>query len=319
MSEEERKYKIFKIFFHNNGNKEIIKQLQKEYTKNRYINSNNYHAMKEGILANITACTIRKNRVYYSDIMEKYNVLLNKMSYLAKELHMQNSLELNILFSYLLWYGYLSKNKEYVFSSNHKKYIIGLFFTDIMDGTGVCLNNSEMLKDFLNLNGYTSAIIQNYYNSNSKVNYKINIERKCKEIEQEENIIKKFFKRDANHVFNLIEENNKLYIFDPTNLLLHKLVNPYKSEMINGTGTFKLYPYQSYMTCTNLNEVELLDKLITTDDYSSPFIKEDLISIAEINLEIIRNSTYLLEDFYIEVFPYIIGISEEKNKILKRK
>ena len=318
MSEEERKYKIFKIFFHNSGNKELLKEIETDIIKNRYINPNNYYAMKEGKNANIIVCTIRENRYYYSDIMGKYNELLNKTSYLAKELHMQNSLELNILFSHLLWNGYLSKNKKYVFSSNDKKYITGLFFTDIMDGTGVCLNNSEMLKDFLNLNGYTSSIMQNYYNGNSKINYRINIKRKNEENESKEDLIRKIFKREANHVFNLIEEYNKLYIFDPTNLLLYKLINPYKSALINGTGIFRLYPYQSYMNCANLNEVELLDKLITTDDYSSPYIKEDLISITEVNLEIIKNSKSLLEDFYIEARPYIIGISEEKNKVLKK-
>ena len=96
--------------------------------------------------------------------MENYNELLSKMSSLSKELNFQNSLELNILFSYLLWNGYLSKDKEYKFSSNDKKNIPGLFFSDIMDGRGVCLNNTEMLKDFLVFNGYSSAIVQNYYN-----------------------------------------------------------------------------------------------------------------------------------------------------------
>lgn len=319
MSEEERKYKIFKIFFHNNGDKETIKELQKDFTKNRYLIPSNYYAMKEGILANISACTIRDNRRHYTEIMEKYTELLNKMARLASELNMENSLELSILYSYLLWNGYLSKNKDYVFSSKDKNYITGLFFTDIMDGRGVCLNNSEMLKDFLEVAGYTSSIIQNYYNNNAKINYRIKIKTRNIEIEEKENILKKYLKKDANHVFNLIEENDKLYIFDPTNLLLHKLINKYKSSLINGKGEFRLYPYQSHMNCANIKEVELLDKLLTSSDYSSPFIKEDLISTAEINIEIIKNSISLLEDFFKEVYPYIIGISEEKSKILRRE
>lgn len=319
MSEEERKYKIFKIFFHNNGNQETIKELQRDFTKNRYINPTNYYMMKEGMLANITACTIRDNRQHYTEIMEKYTELLNKMSYLARKLNMENSLELSILYSYLLWNGYLSKNKDYVFSSADKKYITGLFFTDIMDGRGVCLNNSEMLKDFLKVTGYTSSVMQSYYNDTATRNYKIGINIRNDEPEEKLSVLKKFLKKDANHVFNLIEEDNKLYIFDPTNLSLHKIINQYKSSLINGKGDFKLYPYQSYMNCANIKEVELLDKFLTTDYYSSPFIKGDLISIAEINLEIIRNSRSLLEDFFIEAYPYIIGISEEKSKILKRE
>jgi len=232
---------------------------------------------------------------------------------------MENSLELSILFSYLLWNGYLSKNKEYIFSSNDRKYIIGLFFTDIMDGRGVCLNNSEMLKDFLEVTGYNSSIMQSYYNNTATRNYKIGINIRNDEPEEKSSMLKRFLKRDANHVFNLIEENDKLYIFDPTNLLLHKIINKYKSALINGKGDFKLYPYQSHMNCSSIKEVELLDKFITTDNYLSPFTRYDLISISQVNLEIIQNNISLLEDFFEEVHPYILGISEEKSKILKRE
>ncbi len=318
MTDEERKYKIFKIFYYNSEDEQLIKKLGESITKYKFINSVYYDTMKEGILANAIAGLVRENRDKYSKVMLEYKILLEKMSYLAKELNLQNSLELNILFSYLLWNGYLSKNKEYRFNSNDKKNIPGLFFADIMDGFGVCLNNSEMLKDFLNHNGYISSLCQNFFNNKSEVNNIINIERKNDEVESKKNLIERILKRKPNHVFNIIEDSNQLYIYDSTNLLLHKIINPYESTLINGKGNFKLFPYQSYMNCANSQEIELLDKLITTDNYSSPYTKEDLISTSEIILEIIQSSRTLLEEFYTDVRPNILCISEMTDKIKSR-
>lgn len=319
MTNEERKYKIFKIFYHNSADKNLIQELGNSIIKNKYLDRYSFNIMQDALLSNSGTIEVRQNRENYSKLMKFYKSLLEKMSLLSKELNLSNSLELNILFSYLLWGGYLSKNKEYKFNSNNKKNIHGLFFADIMDGNGVCLNNSEMLKDFLKVCGYNSSIIQNYYNSKSKITDIIKIERKNDEIESRETLIKRILKTDANHVFNLIEEDGSLYIYDPTNLSLHKIMNPYKSTLINGIGNFKLFPYRSYMHCATSEEIELIDKILTTDNYNSPYTKTDLISTGEVNLEILKSSTSLLNDFYTDARSDIVGISEETNKALKKQ
>lgn len=318
MTPEERKYKIFKLFYHNDIDKNTLQELEESITKHKHINYDNFNIMNEAFIANTSTTMIRNNRRKYGEVMENYNELLSKISNLSKELNFQNSLELNILFSYLLWNGYLSKDKEYKFSSNDKKNIPGLFFSDIMDGRGVCLNNTEMLKDFLVFNGYSSAIVQNYYNHKSKINYEIKIRRENDDIETKEKLIEILFKKNANHVFNLIEDNEKTYIYDPTNLSLHKVVNSYKSILINGSGEFKLFPYRSYMNCDGIEEIKLLDKLIKTKESPVSYTKEDFISTSEVDLELIRSSSYLIEKFYNEARQNIINISNETNKIKKR-
>lgn len=318
MNAEERKYKIFKTFYHNASGDEIIRHLEEKLSDHRIINYDNYLIMKDGILANYCTSKIRKTREENPDIMEAYNDLLKKMSILAKELNFENSLELNILFSYLLWNGYLSVHKQYKFSSADKRNIDGLFFADIMDGKGVCLNNTEMLKDFLCYNGYPSAILQNFYNKSSKTDYKIQIAKQRDNKKNRENIIKNILKKNANHVYNLIEDNNKLYIYDSTNLSMHKIINPYKSSLINGTGDFKLFPYRSYMLCYDTKEIALLDRLMTTNDYESPYTREDLISVCSIDIDLLIQSTQLVEDFFVEAKRNIIDISEKTAKIKAR-
>ena len=106
-----------------------------------------------------------------------------------------------------------------------------------------------------------------------------------------------------------------MYIFDSTNILMQKIISKYKTEMINGTGIFKLYPYQSHALCSSSDERKLLDKLLTTSEHVCPYTKRDLIITSEVCLEIIKNSTSLIEDFYTEIKPNIDSISKETSKI----
>ena len=318
MTTEERIYKIFHVFYYNRADEELIKDLEETLKKNRVFDIKSYKTMIEGQIANCSTIEIERNRNEYSEIMYNYSSILQNMTNLSKELNLENSLELCLLFSYLLWNGYLSKNKEYIFSDKGIKRIHGLFFADIMNGRGVCLNNSEMLKDFLNLNEYTSSMLENHYNISTRINYRIDIARTNATNKDSliTTIIEELIRcKKANHVYNLIEDNNKLYIFDSTNMLMQKIIRNDKAEMVNGTGEFRLFPYQSHMLCASHDERKLLDKLLTTSEHVCPYTKRDLIITSEVCLEIIKNSTSLIEDFYTEIKPNIDSISKETSKI----
>lgn len=253
------------------------------------------------------------NRKTYSDVVGYYNCLLDNMKNLSKELNLENSLELSIFFSYLLWSGYLSKTKVNFFDKENRKNINGLFFADIMDGRGVCLNHSEMLKDFLNYCGYKCASVTNYHNSKSiKVVNSLDIERKF--ITESYDRDKKI-KNKPNHVFNLIEDFGKLYVYDSTNFILEEVTSPYSANVINGSGKTKMFPYDSFDFCITEDEVYVMDKLFMTDDSSSSYSKKDFVYFSSLCMDIIRKNSTLFEDFYAEVKPNILRISEETDKI----
>lgn len=322
MTAEERKYQTFKVFYHNSADKEILNELEKSIRRQKFINNDSYNMMKEAKMANRIHCEIKENRSNYSDVMYNYNIILENMLNLSKELDLDNSLKICILFSYLLWYGYLSKNREYKFNPNNKKIIPGLFFSSIMDGRGVCLNNSEMLKDFLNLCDYNCVMLENHSKMAIKAGYNIAIKRAY--MDKEEAKFIKLIKiisnmRKPNHVFNLIEENNNFYIYDSTNLLLLSVINMYKSKVINGEKILKLFPYKSYMLCAGRNEIEILDKFIDNQVYSSPYQNYDLVVTSDITLELLKYHKNLLDDFYTEVKPNIMEISKETDKIVRQR
>jgi len=258
-------------------------------------------------------------------ILENYKELLENMKKLASELKLNNSLELANLYSYLLWNGYLSKSKTNYYSSGKRKLIKGFYFADIMDGVGVCLNHSDMLKDFLITCNINACTILNYNDIEIQRDYMMEVERKISKKTLKENIgalligpfnslIKKTF---GNHAFTLINENGQNYIFDSTNLIVLKLNDPKQAQMLTGTGSFVLHPYISASLANSNNEYEALKNLFENDDLSSPYTSESVKNISDANIYLFNSSKAQLEDFYTEVKENIDNISFATG-VLKR-
>ena len=64
---------------------------------------------------------------------------------------------------------------------------------------------------------------------------------------------------------------------------------------------------------------KILDSLFTTDTFPSPYKKNDFISTCEVNLELIKDSTSLVEDFYKEAKRDLLKISDKSKKVLSKK
>lgn len=313
-SQSEREFILFKTYFNGLHNDEIsaIKIIKKYPSLINKLLS----IIDEANSAKRCSSAAMYNRDdYFLEIMKTYKLLLEKMHQLAKELNIGNSLELSILFSYLLWNGYLSKNKKHQYIDyDDEPIILGMNFINVLNGYGVCRNYSEMLKDFLNYSGYQSVILANYMSNNIKVDYIMDIQKR--RIQMPGNS-KTFQIRKANHAFNLIEDKG-MYIYDPTNLLLYNSKNQSVATLVNGKGKNKIFPYQSYDFCYSKEDEKMLDKLFAKEKVISPYDKTDFKSTSEITIDIMKGSHSLLEDFYDEAKIDIIGISEETKKALAR-
>lgn len=311
----EKEFLIFKAFF-NDLTKETKEHLMYEIKAHPFFLNKLWWLIDEATDARkYSKCAIYNRNQCCIEIMTIYKSLLEKMSTLAKELNINNSLELSILFSYLLWNGYLSKEKILEYKENNDHEIVGLLFLNIINGTGVCRNYSEMLKDFLNYCGYKSVILANYLSDNIQIDYRMEINKKYGYTNSNEDMFKR---KKANHAFNLIEDNG-LYIYDPTNLLWYFLENVNSSILVNGKGKSIIYPYRSYDFCYSKDDEKLLDRLFSDEKFVPPYHKADFISTSEVNLELIKNSTSLLNDFYNEARSDLVNISSESNQIMTRK
>lgn len=309
--EEKKKFENFKNIFLDKNSQISNQTSNKEITT--WINN----------LENIKNIFIQEIGNDFGITEEYYPYILNQMEKLAVELKLSHSLELSNLYTYLLWNGYLSKNKKNIYSIENEKLIKGLYFMDIMDGKGICINHADMLKDFLIHCGYNSSLMFNLMDKNTKYNYKLDIDSEIEKQKKETNLfittMESIINNIGNNVFNLIEDNGQLYIYDSTNLMLLRIKNPHTAEMVNGKGTYQLNPYFSYIFNNNREENYSIYRLFMTNDYSCPYNRNDIIYTGEDNIETFKNNQPLIEDFYSDIRGNLVNISEAKDKIIKVK
>lgn len=202
-----------------------------------------------------------------------------------------------------------------MFQSSDRKLIEGVYSYDIVNGIGVCLNISSMLTDYLNFVGYSSATLINHI-SGSKPNYLINMERqKGKENFRTKAlsvILKPISKNAYNHAFNLIDDKNKLYIYDATNFLIFNIETKYSATALKADINAKLNPYLSYMLNLDEKSIQVLDKINLLENNEN-FEMENFDSLLNNDIDFFRDNDTLFNEFYYDVKPDIDQISKVIN------
>lgn len=78
------------------------------------------------------------------------------------------------------------------------------------------------------------------------------------------------------HLVNLnITETGNLYLYDPTNIGILKLVNSKKAKVINGNGIFNLKPLTSSIFLNENVNLETLQYLFILKSFENELSKED--------------------------------------------
>lgn len=116
----------------------------------------------------------------------------------------------------------------------------------------------------------------------------------------------KLFKVDGNHAITLIKDNNKMFAYDPTNLLVLNVLNKNIGEIINGKGSFKLLPMFT-----------LIEELLNNESHQA-FNRKEIIFSFENTMEHIMNNIPLLDDAYDNVHNELQSILDN-YEILKAK
>lgn len=106
---------------------------------------------------------IIKIRELYQEFIKNYNKL-------NKAFDLSNPIQIYTMFNYLLYKGYLSKDKEFQFSGKQARDINCLIGTNVIIGQAVCRHISAMLTDILNDYGIESSQLGVY-----SIGYNINI------------------------------------------------------------------------------------------------------------------------------------------------
>lgn len=267
---------------------------------------------------------IKESRTKFSkEFDSSYNRVLDNWVKLSSELKLANSLELSNLFTYLLWNGYFSKTKVHNYQIEGRTLLDGFFALDIMNGNGVCLNYSDMLKDFLIKSGINSSIIINYSSGVTRDNMALElIKRNAVKPKLYTKVsialLEPLIKNIGNHACTLINENDKLYIYDPTNLLCAKIDSYNSASIIDGTGSIALKPYISYGFANSDIEKNTLEKLFDNSSLVSPYNKEDINLTWNNCVSLFEFNKHLIDDCYDETRGDIEKISNNLAECKKR-
>lgn len=265
----------------------------------------------------------RESLTYESTVIlyEYYPDILNQMKSLAEELGLSDSIELGNFYSYLLWNGYLSKDKNNVFNAQDRNIIFGLFFMDVINGKNVCLNHSDMLKDFYNICGYDAASLITYLSDEVEMHYRPKVERNFEDFSlgfRTFNVfMTSFMKKFGNHAFTLVrDKNDRMVVYDSTNLSLFGIKDANRGEVINGSGECMLNPFvSSVINPYSQQELRALSGLYEVSDLTSPYTRKDFIETSETTIDLLNRNVSLLDDFYSSIEPSIVGICDNTEEL----
>ena len=310
------------LCYYNNGDNmshrnisDLLKILVGKYKDNeRFLSS---------LTANGELAKKELNIYHFRHSYESYQNILEIYSDLVREFRLQNSLEIAILFTYLLWNGYFSAKGSHMYTNNRIASIEGLESFDVMNGKGACLGYSTMLRDFLITCGYDSANLLNIQDDNIKLTYTPKINRtqgKLKKITKFDEFVSKTITQYAgNHVFTLIIENGQLYAYDPTNLALISIENINEAKIVNGKGKFKLKPYTSYIANLSKKSVSVLEKLHQGKNFKNPYTLYRFREIVKSLIQYLDENVDIIGEFYNMAYEDICYVASTATDAAKKR
>lgn len=216
-----------------------------------------------------------------SELYSKHTDIVVNIFKLIKELNLNNIHEIFYVFCYLLWNGYFSIDKKYVYNSVD---IINENNT-IFLGRGCCRHNSSLLQEVLKyLDMYSREMTVNL-SKFTKLKNRMEIKREIESFVEEKTLY-------SLHSDVLCLDKSQLFILDPTNLVECEVIKNGKITCFNGR----------YLVSKKLLKKEL-DRLLW---YSYEFNTKNTIDKNILNenyrtaRDICLKNVNLLDDFYDE-------------------
>lgn len=292
---DESKYDIYMGFSKCDGNKRFIYDMT-EMT----INYDFYKACDE---------------LFLNSLIEYYKVLYNYYR-LALELNITDSLDLSNLFSYMLWNGYYSFNKKHVYSLNDRNNVPGMNFFDIINGGGVCLAYSQLLSDYLSVCGKKSTILCCRLSKDSEIdNHYIN-----RNVDVKNNLIKKLvrmvnkYSNIPNHCINYIYDNDKMFLYDSTNIGLYNICDNKNATIVNGNGNVRFNILETLKQCPWCDKDSIFQFIYNSCEFKELDRRIFINSMYKV-LDLVYTNKNILDDAYDNIHSNLIFISEDTKRI----
>lgn len=248
------------------------------------------------------------SEILFKDYTRSYFDIVEKISKLIKELNISSIEKMSIIITYLIWNGYLSLNKDFVFQNEDRINKLLLLGLDVINGKGVCLNIASILKDILcSMERDAHLITCRITNGmiSKKDNLKFNIDRNKS---QKHNIITEVIGDIlplANHaVVSVSNEDGKHFIIDPTNLRFMNYTSLLKAAYLGNTRECSIYPFSLYFL-EMLTKEEMTKYFLDTYHSKNVLNEEEALKYIEQASATCEKNKALFDDFHDEVHDEI--------------
>ena len=224
-----------------------------------------------------------------NEVRKLYDEFLKKYDKLNQLFDLKNPVEICTMYYYLLYKGYLSKDKEFVFSPEDTKNIVRLLGSEVIRGNGVCRHIAMMLCDILNERGIKSFPIGAYSYPNLIINL---FDEETKDL-----VLKTYSQvRKGNHMIVYSENNNKSYFLDPTTILtFYRLSKKYEGILESDEKNLIIKKEFSKAFNTKEDYKWLKDNLLKEHSYIS---KEKERKMVDKTISTASNNSDIFEKFF---------------------
>lgn len=164
--------------------------------------------------------THTKNFRQIKELYEEFIVNYNKLN---KLFDLKNPIQVYSMFDYLLCNGFLSKDKDFKFSSTGSKDITDLPGIDVILGRAVCRHIAPMLCDILNNYGIDACTFHGYSSGYGD------------KILSPSDLLGKVL---GNHVITFAYQDGKCYYLDSTNSVIYRASDTRRKTLCCDSGEF---------------------------------------------------------------------------------
>ncbi len=237
--------------------------------------------------------------------LKDYYMILSKTQELHNELSITKSLDVSEFCFNLIKNGYFSINKRNRYDSENLMKIDFFYSFDLFNGRGCCLNISDFCADILNYFGHNATVVINNFSSPFK--------NRIYSIALKHPVV-----NPINHASVLIMDDNKPYIYDPTNHAFFQCVNHEIAIDSDYNNSILINKTCSILMCDSDERLDVLKKYYSLDDFNSTYDRNDFLFSFEKQKDIFYSNIDLIEDFYSDIYPSIKALSLNSKKLVKK-
>ena len=286
---------------------------------------------------------------YTKDIVQirnLYQEFLKNYNKLNKTFNLSDPIQIHIMFYYLLYEGYLSKDKNFQFSNKQARDIDYLYGANVITGQGVCGHISTMFTDILNDFGIKSNTLI-VYCRNYKQNVTVKIIDKPKYTKEElidfakthivdekecslilEKIEKSVDKYNKNieislemvyekkllksvlgdHVISYAFKDENSYFLDPTNKTTYRMSKSNNHILYDDEYELKISPINSILRLSRYSNNCLLNQYPSVSKEEEKMLIEETVKLCNKNIDIFENFYSENSDLYKDISSKILKI-----------